>query len=62
MRDNWDIAVSRQTKRDRRALSPYVSLNKRGEIAMNDRAFKLIRSPYNVAVLYLPIDISLGVG
>jgi len=51
MRDNWDIAISRQTKRQR-ARGPYVSLNKRGEIAMNDQAFKLIRSPYNVALVY----------
>ena len=49
MRDNWDIAISRQTKRQR-ARGPYVSLNKRGEIAMNDQAFKLIRCPYNVAL------------
>ena len=56
MRDNWDIAISRQTKRQR-ARGPYVSLNKRGEIAMNDQAFKLIGCPYNVALLYLPPSI-----
>ena len=53
MRDNWDVAISRQTKRQRQRPA-YVSLNKRGEIAMNDRAFKLIRCPYNVTLLYLP--------
>ena len=55
MRDNWDIAISRQTKRQRER-TPYISLNKRGEIAMNDQAFKLIRCPYNVALVYLPLS------
>ena len=34
MRDNWDIAVSKQTRRQR-AMPPCVSLNRCGEIAMN---------------------------
>ena len=51
MRDNWDIALTRQTRRQR-AGAPYVSLNRRGEIAMNDKAFKMIRCPYNVTLLY----------
>jgi hypothetical protein len=53
MRDNWDVAISRQTKRQR-ARPAYVSINRRGEIAMNDKAFKMIRCPYNVTILYLP--------
>jgi hypothetical protein len=53
MRDNWNIALNRQTKRQT-ARPAYVSLNRRGEIAMNDKAFKMIGCPYNVAILYLP--------
>jgi hypothetical protein len=51
MRDNWDIAISRQTRRQR-ARPSYVSLNRRGEIAMNDKAFKAIGCPWNVTLLY----------
>lgn len=60
MRDAWNIALSRETKRPRdRPL--YVSLNKRGEIAMNARAFAAIGSPYNVTLLYDEGKRSIGV-
>lgn len=51
MREDWEI-----TKERPRAARPgprvYVSLNKRGEIAMNAEAFRRIKRPANVALLY----------
>ncbi len=51
MSAGWKIAGQRQrvTKDARRA---YVSINKRGEIAMNAEAFRRINSPASVTLLY----------
>ena len=39
----------------------YVSLNKRGEIALNDRAFAAIMRPASVTLLYDPQTHTIGV-
>lgn len=51
MRDGWEIARQRQ-KSLREGPRPYVSLNKRGEIAMNAEAFRRIGNPASVTLLY----------
>jgi len=60
MRDGWEI-----TKERPRATRPgprvYVSLNKRGEIAMNAEAFRRIKRPASVALLYDPNQRRIGV-
>ena len=51
MNSSWQIA--RGDRRKGRAERPtYVSINKRGEIAMNDRAFAAIMRPASVTLLY----------
>jgi hypothetical protein len=49
----WQIATQRRRK-EWPEPRVYVSVNKRGEIAMNAAAFKLIREPANVTLMYLP--------
>ncbi len=53
IQDDWQTAKRRRRK-ERPAGRVYVSLNKRGEIAMNARAFKLIREPANITLMYDP--------
>jgi len=53
MNTNWQIARG-QIRRGRPQRPAYVSINKRGEIAMNDRAFAAIERPASVTLLYLP--------
>jgi hypothetical protein len=53
MPDNWEIAEGRAVK-VQMEWAPYVSLNKRGEIAMNDAAWGAIGRPWNVTLLYRP--------
>ena len=50
-RGGWVIAKQRERK-EPRAPRVYVSINKRGEIAMNAEAFYEIDEPANVALLY----------
>ena len=52
MPDNWEIAIERPRGKGRWIRGPYVSLNRRGEIAMNARAFELIGKPASVALFY----------
>ena len=60
MADGWQIAENeRPGKWKQRPL--YASLNKRGEIAMNERAFDAIRRPANVTLLYKPDQRIIGV-
>jgi len=51
MHDEWEIAKQRQHS-PRSAPRVYVSLNKRGEIAMNTEAFRRIMRPASVTLLY----------
>lgn len=53
MQDNWQIAVNEQPRRWKTERI-YVSLNKRGEIVLNERAFREIGRPATVTLLYLP--------
>ena len=60
MNSSWQIA--RGDRRKGRAERPaYVSINKRGEIAMNDRAFAAIMRPASVTLLYDPEARLIGV-
>ena len=51
MRNGWEICREREARveKERRV---YVSLNRRGEIAMNAEAFRMIGRPASVALLY----------
>ncbi|MGH9821006.1 MAG: hypothetical protein ACRD43_12640 [Pyrinomonadaceae bacterium] len=51
MTDSWQSVRGKPQKVTRRPRL-YVSLNRRGEIAMNDAAWGEVRRPYNVALLY----------
>ncbi len=52
---NWKIATERPERMNRRRrVGPYVSINKRGEIAMNAEAFRQIKAPANVTLLCDP--------
>jgi hypothetical protein len=51
MHDRWERVVQKEARR-RPGERIYVSLNRRGEIAMNDAAWGAIGRPYNVALLY----------
>jgi hypothetical protein len=51
MQEDWEICEKKRRKR-RRAPRVYVSVNRRGEIALNPEAFKRIGSPASVALLY----------
>jgi hypothetical protein len=55
MNSEWQTVKARRRKR--RGMGPrppYVSINRRGEIAMNAAAFKAIGEPWNVALYYQP--------
>jgi hypothetical protein len=56
MHDGWKIVVQREPRFERRVLTRrermYVSLNKRGEIVMNGRAFDEIGPTANVTLMY----------
>lgn len=60
MTDSWQIARHRSWK-PRRPPRIYVSLNRRGEIAMNAEAFKAIGRPASVTLLYDAKTRRLGV-
>jgi hypothetical protein len=51
MNADWQIARG-QVRRGRPQRPAYVSINKRGEIAMNDRAFAAIMRPASVTLLH----------
>lgn len=51
MHDEWEIVKQRQPAPEPE-LRVYLSLNKRGELAMNAEAFSRINSPGNVTLLY----------
>jgi hypothetical protein len=60
MHDGWEMVESRKT-REKKAARVYVSLNKRGEIAMNAEAFRRINEPANVTLLYYEKERCVGV-
>ncbi len=51
MKENWEIIEQRSAPYEF-VTRLYVSLNRRGEIAMNNAAFCAIRAPENVTLLY----------
>lgn len=51
MSEDWEIVKERR-KAGGRAPRAYVSLNKRGEIAMNAEAYRRIMRPANVTLLF----------
>ncbi len=51
MTDNWKI-TEKPSRKAGRMPRIYVSLNKRGEIVFNDRAFAVIQRPASVTLLY----------
>ena len=59
MSDSWQIAINKEPREWKPRF--YVSLNRRGEIAMNDRAFQAIARPANVTLLYDEKTRSIGV-
>jgi hypothetical protein len=60
MNSEWQIARGWHLK-GRAERPAYVSLNKRGEIAMNDRAFAAIMRPASVTLLYYSQENIIGV-
>lgn len=52
MPNDWKIAKARPRRKPKPPRVPYVSINKRGEIAMNAAAFRQIREPGSVTLLY----------
>jgi len=63
MLDDWKIAIRPRSGRREAGREPraYVSINKRGEIAMNAEAWARIRSPWNVTLLYDPTTRRIGI-
>ncbi len=55
------LIVEQRERRVRVRRGRYVSINKRGEIAMNAAAWSAIRRPYNVTLLYNPTTRIIGV-
>ncbi len=55
------LIVERRLGERRQRRGRYVSINRRGEIAMNDEAWSAIRRPYNVTLLYNPREHVIGV-
>lgn len=55
------LIVERRLGQRRQRRGRYVSINRRGEIAMNDEAWSAIRRPYNVTLLYNPREMVIGV-
>jgi hypothetical protein len=60
MHDGWEVCLEKPPGR-RRRRRVYASINKRGEIAMNEEAFRRIRQPANVTLLYWPAERLIGV-
>ncbi len=60
MSDNWQI-VNQRPASVAKARRVYVSLNRRGEIALNAEAFKRIGQPASVTLLYDPVTKCIGV-
>ena len=58
----WKVVEERKSER-RAGAEPqiYASLNRRGEIALNERAFAAIGKPENVTLLYDPEARTIGV-
>jgi hypothetical protein len=61
MRDGWEICLERPRGKERVRPRVYVSLNRRGEIAMNEAAFSLIGRPASVTLMYDRANRSIGV-
>lgn len=60
MYENWEIAMKERPKKQN-VRPVYVSLNRRGEIAMNDAAFERIGRPATVTLMYDRANRSIGV-
>jgi hypothetical protein len=60
MNTDWQMARGWHLK-GRAERPAYVSLNRRGEIALNDRAFTTIGRPASVTLLYDPKTHTIGV-
>jgi len=60
MHDNWEIALQRPTA-SRGVHRVYVSINKRGEIAMNAEAYRRIGQPASVTLLYDAANRRIGI-
>jgi len=56
----WKVTTERPRRRQK-AVRVYVSLNKRGEIVMNEPAWKFIRDPASVTLLFYPEKNYIGV-
>lgn len=55
------LIVERRLGQRRQRRGRYVSINRRGEIAMNDEAWSAIRRAYNVTLLWNPRKRVIGV-
>ena len=60
MHDDWTIAIKPRPRRPG-GERVYVSINKRGEIAMNAEAFRRIGQPATVTLLYDDVHKRIGV-
>ncbi len=60
MPERWEIAIKERPKKQN-VLRVYASLNRRGEIAMNDAAFERIGRPASVTLMYDSANRSIGV-
>ena len=60
MPDGWEIAV-REERTPLKARRLYVSLNRRGEIVLNEAAFAAIGRPANVTLVYDAGTGSIGI-
>lgn len=60
MQESWEIAIKERLKKQY-VQRVYVSLNRRGEIAMNDAAFERIGRPATVTLMYDAANCSIGV-
>lgn len=61
MNETWQIAKERPRRRPKPGPRVYVSINKRGEIAMSAEAFLRIGAPANVTLLYDETHHRIGV-
>ncbi|MEP7214390.1 MAG: hypothetical protein ABI791_15035 [Acidobacteriota bacterium] len=59
-REKWQICARRK-RRDTAPVRVYVSINPRGEIAMNAAAFREIDEPASVTLMYEPTKRRIGV-
>ena len=60
MKSGWQICEERRAK-PKRPPRVYVSLNRRGEIAMNAAAFSLIKKPASVTLMFDEAGRRIGV-